>query len=616
MLKIDFDIRYRNTNFSPHERNPFIRCFLDARFDRNVTDVHLVKNGISDVQTYKHSVSGTLKEGYEITSRTALCFASIAWRNNETGAPCMLDTGVSHITFKEISEGIKTHGKFTKIMHMIMHTADNLEKAQVEISIKELNCEFKAEPVGANYPQLISASINQYINATMQIEQSMEETFGAQTANMRIPYDYSESGIQSTNGTPLPAVAYVMSETPKSNDHYWENAFTVVMDRDGLKPEHWERLNMTGKARAAVNTVCYIAQYLDYIGDTVDRNVKGSRYDPRLVQPYENFGDGLSFFAIDCEDGAAAILQSNNAFLEHKFNSKGNLVNIMSEMQNIMKQYVPPLSLDVVRGMQVSDSTVNYGAHMNDNFVPQHMFRKLVESTREGRLISKNLQWEPNQMDDLPFLVGEGTGLYEPYGVDLPNAKLFGIVYQCPSLEGFKKLITRKVGVTGNFFVGSLVGLTDYFYKRGANTPMSFWYMTNQTRGASYDDMMNRPQKISVRIQPNVSKQVMEEMTEATLRRIPPEPLILSPLAKDAKRHHNSVLEHICKSVEEFKRPTGNLNQKVPVYIRSHQLSKELANRIVSDFRKIGNIWKVDYKLEEISDKIFGYRMNVYVREK
>lgn len=272
--------------------------------------------------------------------------------------------------------------------------------------------------------------------------------------------------------------------------------------------------------------------------------------------------------------------------------------------------------MDVVRGAQVSDSVVNYGAHMNDNFVPQHMFRSWLETSREGRIISKNLPWESNEIKELPFLVGEGTGMYEPYGVDIPNAKLFPYVYQCPSLESFKKLITRKVGVTGNFFVGSLVGLTDYFYKRGANTPIAFWYTTEGKRGASYDDMMNRPEKVSIKIQAPVSKPVMDEMVEATLRRIPPEPLILSPLAKDAKRHHNSTLEYICKEVDGFKRPTGNLHQKVPVFIRPHQLSKQLAAHIVNDFRRVGNIWKVDYKLEEISDKIFGYRMNVYVREK
>lgn len=315
-------------------------------------------------------------------------------------------------------------------------------------------------------------------------------------------------------------------------------------------------------------------------------------------------------------DEGGAILQPINSLLERKFNPKGPLYHILTEVQSILRQYVPPLSLDVVRGAQVSDNVVNYGAHMNDNVIPQHMFRSWLESTREGRSISKNLPWESNEMKDLPFLVGEGTGMYEPYGVDLPNAKLFPYVYQCPSLEGFKKLITRKVGVTGNFFVGSLVGMTDYFYKRGANTPVSFWYTTNGKRGAAYEDMMNRPEKIGVKMHPNVSKPVMDEMVEATLRRIPPEPLILSPLAKDAKRHHNSILEHICKEVEGFKRPAGNLHQKVPVFIRPHQLSKQVAAHIVNDFRRVGNIWKVDYKLEEITDKIFGYRMNVYVREK
>lgn len=290
MFKIDFDICYKNTNFSPQERNPFVRCFLDARFDRDPVDVHLGKESASR----SLSLSGTLKDGFEITASTALCFASIAWRKNETGAPCMLDTGVAHVTFAEIEKGIKQSGTFRKVMPMIMYTADCLEKAQIEISIKKLNCEFKPEPLGA---QMISASITQYINSTLQMEQNMEETFGPQTSNMRIPYDYSESGIQSTHNVPLPAVAYVISETPKSNDHYWENAFITTMKRDSLKPEDWERLNITGKARASVNMVSYVAQYLDYIGDTVDRNVKGRKYDPNNVKPYENFGDGLGLVA-------------------------------------------------------------------------------------------------------------------------------------------------------------------------------------------------------------------------------------------------------------------------------------------------------------------------------
>lgn len=309
----------------------------------------------------------------------------------------------------------------------------------------------------------------------------------------------------------------------------------------------------------------------------------------------------------------SAILQSTNSLIEHRFKQNGPFYKQMAEIQSIMRQYVPPLSLDVVRGAQVSDRVQNYGAHMNDNFIPQQMFKQWMEKTRDGRLISKNMPWESKSIENLPFLVGEGTGMYEPYGVDNPLLPIMGYVYQCKSLEGFKKPITRKPGQTGNFFVGSLVGLTDYFYKRGTKTPHSFWYTTDGKRGASYEDMMNNPERVGIKIHPPVSASVMSEMAEKTLRRLPPEPLILSPLAKDAKRHHNSILNHICKSVEQWNRPKGNMYQKVPVYVRSHQLSTEIGNEIISDFKKLGRIWKVDYELEEITDKIFGYKMNVYV---
>lgn len=289
------------------------------------------------------------------------------------------------------------------------------------------------------------------------------------------------------------------------------------------------------------------------------------------------------------------------------------MYKILIEGQSIAKQYVNPLSLDVVRGQQVSDSVQSLGAHMNLNYIDQNTFRKWMCTTREGRQLASKLPWEPNEMEGLPFLVAEGTGLYEPYGVDLPNASIMGYVYQCSSLEGFKKGITRKKGQTGNFFLGSLVGLTDFFHKRGATTPHSFWYVTNSKRGASYDDMMNQSERVGAKIHSTLEKPLMDKVNEAILRRLPPYPLILSPLAKDAKRHHNSVLEHVCKSINGLKRPNGNVHMKVAVYIRPHQLTREIGIQMTSEFTRLNRIWKVEYKLEEITDLIFGYKMDVYV---
>ncbi len=530
MITISFQIKYTNTNFSPGEANPFLKCYLDARFDRDATKVHL---------------------------------------NDEN-----------------------------------------------YVIIKELNCKLAPSFLSSSVMS-VNSSIARHINSMLEMEQQMGETFGPQTSNMRIPYNYSESGIQSTNGTPLPAVSYVMSEVPRSNDHYWENAFLTVMDRDGLTADNWNRLNIKGKARASVHTVCYIAQYLDYIGDTLDKNQKGSKFDQSLVIPCENFGDGLGLDGGDCEDLGSANLQATNAFIAHKFNENGPLFHIMTEIQGILRQYVPPLSLDVVRGAQVSDQVVSYGAHMNDNYIPAHMFREWMGKTREGRQIMNSLPW-PDKIDDsLPFLVGEGTGMYECLGVPNPLAPVMSYVYRLESLRAFKTPITRVEGAAGNFFVGMEVGLTDYFYKNGAKTPMAFWFCDikkGMTRGASYSDAMNNFHNIAIRVQPNVSDPIMKQMEELTLRRLPPEPLILSPLAKDARRRHNSHLEYICKSINNLNRPSGDLHQKVPVYVRSHQLNRQVADRIISDFTGANRIWKVEYKLEEITDAIFGYRMNVWVK--
>jgi hypothetical protein len=611
-MEVAFQLRCTGRNFSPGEKNPFVKVFLDARFDRTPKVFPLDDSK----KAFRGSVSGVLRENHVINGSTALCFAGIAWRSNETGSPCMLDVGVAHVTFNEIDLEIKTHGRFVRQMPLKMYTADGLEKAHIELRIDSLNWK-------NDFPEVISAQvaplISNYISSTLRLEQEMEETFGPQTSNMRIPYDYSESGIQSGDGTtPLPAVAYVMSETPKSNDHYWSNAFEVVMDRDGLKPSDWKRLNLDGKARASVNVMCYIAQYLDYIGDTVDTNVSDAKYNPRLVKPYENFGDGIGLVGGDCEDLGSANLQCTNSLIEHTFDRSAKHYDVMLEMQSIARQYVPPLSLDVVRGAQVSDKVESYGAHMNDNYIPAYMFKQWMEKTPEGRRLSKRLSWEIVESSRPPFLVGEGTGMYETLGFKNPLRSLMGYVYNSESLEGFKKRITRDRGDEGNFFVGSLVGLTDYFHKRGASEPMSFWYCNvekGMSRGASYHDMMNRPENVAVKVHPPVSKQIMAEMSEKTLRRLPPLPLTLTPgLEKNAKRRHNSHLDHISKSIAKLNRPQGSLHHKVPVFVRPHQINSALANRIVQDFVRRDRIWKVEYKLEEITDTIYGYRMDVYVK--
>ncbi len=601
------------SNLSPAEKHPQVRCFLDARFDREATTIQLDQEG----KTYAVTVSGKLVKS-AIPPTTALCMASMAWRPNSSGTPCLLDTGVSHVTFAEIAKGILSTGTFERDMHMIMHTAQGLDKGTLRIRVTGI------QGVKIKDPSIIGHAlctrkdavplITDYINNTIGTEQAMRDTFQG-TQNMRIPFDYSESGIQTTLDTPLPAAAFVMSETPKTNVLYWENAFQTIMRRDGLKPEDWNRLNKTGKARATVLTICYAAQYMDYVSDTVDRNTRIERYSRQLVSSYENFGDALATDSGDCEDLAGVELQCYNAL---QTIDCSQCSSELREVQAMARQYVPPLSLDVVRGAQVSDQVAHYGAHMNENFVPLKTLCQWLDQTREGRQIAKTLPIDEIE-SDLPFCVGEGTGMYEPYGYDNPLIEIMGYVYQAGSLEAFKKPILHRKGEPGSFFVGSLVGMTDYFYKRGQTAPMSFWYCTKQangevTRGASYADMMNQSDRVCIKVQPMLSRKIMSTVEEAVLRRVPPKSLTLSNIEGSAHRKKHSVLDKVSQAVANLRRTPGSLHQKVPVYVRPHQLTAQSATAMIRDFTALRRVWKVDYELEQITDSLWGYRMEIFVQ--
>lgn len=613
-ISITFDLKYVDSKLSQAESHPQIACYLDSSFQRYPTIVHLKKVG----EVHRVNVVGLCPHGVTPNSDSALCFAHMAWRSNNAGNPCLLDTGTSHITFDEITRNIGT-GSFSKNVDMIMHTANNVNKGTFCITIHKQDFDAKSYKTSVgdrvDNTNTIKNHLMNYTETVMRIEENIPEYIKG-TERMRMPFDYSESGFQSTNGTPLPAFAYVMSEAPNSNTNYWVNAFNNIMRRDGLKPEEWNILSIKGQARASVLTCCYLSHYLDYVSDTVDTNNKSSLYSNSKVFPYENFGDAGFMISGDCEDLGSLILQCCNSFLGHTFPS-GSKYDTFRSMQTILKQYVPPLSLDTVNGAQVSDQVQQLGAHMNDNFIPAKTFRTWLENTREGLHISESLPWEKDTLDeDLPFLVGEGTGMYEPLGFDYPLLPLMQYVYQAPSLQSFKKPILHKNGQAGSFFLGSLVGLTDYFYRRGYNTPTGFLYCTkvgNQLkRGVLYEDMMNNNNdKIAIKLHPEPSKQVMNIVNVAISRRIPPRPLFL----KENPNHPstNSHLDKICNTINNLGRPSGISTNYVPLYVREHQLNNNITQRIINDFKSLNRVWKVDYYLESITDEIWGYRVKIFV---
>jgi len=186
-----------------------------------------------------------------------------------------------------------------------------------------------------------------------------------------------------------------------------------------------------------------------------------------------------------------------------------------------------------------------------------------------------------------------------------------------PSLESFKKPIMHSRDRVGSFFVGSLVGMTDYFYKRGAGTPHSFWYATKQpngevTRGALYEDMVNHPDKVAIVMHPPVPKQVMQRIEEQIRLRVPPNPLALTEKGINRPKTHPQ-LERVKLAVEKKAlKLSAPMKPPVAVYLRPHQLRPDIINQMVTDFTSSGSVYRVDYHLEPITDGVWGYAMQIY----
>lgn len=612
--KIGLTVELIENDLSPEEQAPVLDCFLDARWKRKATRIKLTD------KPQKVIVSGQIdKNTRNLPITAAIGFASWAWRKNEEGNPCLTDTGVTHVYIGDIITNLKRshNGQHIVKTPLVMNTAQKRHKGILQLTFHEndfnLSKDMHVESIISAEFQGIGDSMVRYINSTLDEEQRMPETIKG-TERMRVPFDYSESGIQSTGGEPLPAAAYVLNETPETNALYWENAHQMVMERDNAQ---WESLNLEGQARATVLMIAYCAQYLDYVADEVDRRNRHQLLASRLGrEPYENFGDSISTWSGDCEDLATAIAQCKNAFESFRFPSNSTKYDRFRRMQDISRSYVNPLSLDAVRGMQVNE-IAHVGAHMNDNFIPIDHFVAEMQKTRDGREMLKTLPVPKDYVAGLPFMIGEGTGMYEPLGFDNPRLNVMKYVYQAPSLNSFKKPISHDRNHVGSFFIGSLVGMTDYFYRRGASGPLTFWYCTEQSngtlsRGALYDDMIHHTDRVAFRPQPPIPKRVMHLVEEAIKLRVPPRDLTLT---KQEDHKTNKHLEYVKTAVAKLKRTPGPPHLTAPIYVRPHQIGSKLASNMVQDFTRLKNVWKVDYKLERITDEIWGYRVTVHVNE-
>lgn len=475
---------------------------------------------------------------------------------------------------------------------------------------------------------------------------------------------------------PLPAAAYCMYEIPDSNVEFWDNALEVVLDRENKSvARDYPKMDIAGKARVMVEVQVLFTQYLDYIGDKVDKNKTnqgtkkiggdwvnpahssnckscGKSYDPRLRVPCENFGDALALLCGDCEDLAGSIMQTKSSFQRADFSNARYRVQL-EELRGISKQYMAAMSLDAVtvsitlfspsyvltlyllsfflfpfflilipppqQAGKVADGSKNapIGAHMNVNFLPTVYVKQCMGVGAHEAHSDLPFRRVTPWASQLPVLIGEGTGMFEPYGfkgstdpLHVSRQQVYGGVR---TLQAFKKPIVHAVGAKSDFFVGSLVGFTNYWFELGAPVG-GFWYgsgsLSSFKRGAKFTDLVNAKSSVRILPHPPMTKQIMTHISSVVKQRIPPRALELSQDNSSTLEEKNEFLEQL---VERFPLASKNNDDiGVPVYIRDYQLSQPLVDRMIQEITSTGTITGVDYHFERISNDVYGYRVHFF----
>jgi hypothetical protein len=630
-LTLDASFKVLENNTSPNENRPRIDFYWSGHLQRERISVPF-----SD-ETSNVRVTGKIAEqNCPLPENAALCMQSFAERVNEYGVPCVTDAGTAFITLGDLTaHNFKRNGAFVRQVPMLMRTAGNFVKSVIEFRVNSLTFTGGSKGTLPIDLQLAPCPINggsageqlaEYIQNTMRMSHELEDAFEG-TGNMRVPFNYSETGFQMLGPQlALPAVSYTMIDIPVSNDAFWNNALRCVLARHNQNPESIQTRKQ--QAILAMRICVFAIQCKPYIGDTIDKNVRGAMRPPNssLVVPYENFGEALigshtAASAGDCEDLARGILIIYLAFIGYAFPAGATLLRAC---QAILREYVPLMVLACVHGQQLSDSDKNKvgGAHMTMLMFPMHYFKACLERSEEGARLSRMIPWPSKDKMGygLPCQIGEGTGMLEVEAGADPKATFRAQVYsKMSSLAGLKKWLFQPLDSQGKatesrFFMAALEGFTPTLrHLFGRPEYGGFWLMNKDNkRGALFVDFLDQTDNFVLLPHPKMPEAVMQLIAEGMQMVAPSDPLTLSSVDAPVPASDIRLLDKLVSRTASLGR-TPKENAYVSAFVSPHQMSETLGNDMWKDIQKYDFICAVSYDVERVTDMQPSYRVKFHL---
>ena len=643
LISLHYRVKYEECDLADKriECKPQLQMYLSTDFVRDletggVVNIHLDEDDLS--KEYKGTLIGTLDRKYKDISPTAgIGMTLYAIHRNDRGVACYVNCGVAKVMFAQIMQAFKTRGKFDEMLPLVMRTVlvagvEPVTKSVIRLIIDKMDFapSVRVSPTASCLQapiSLIEQNISAYEQKCMDLESSLPDLL-PNTDRIRAPYDLSEVGIESTGQTFLPASAFAIQETPKSNPDFWYNAYERVMVRKGLSLQNYYDLDDKEKARILGLMLCYPVQCLDYIGDAVELSNRNHVNEPRKHVGIDEWSTGMTN-AADCEDSATKVKIYKQSFDVASFDQANRKFAPLIELQQMSRNYFYLMTLAVVHGAKIGDQE-GWGAHMVGSMICKSKFCGYLAKTPQGRVLLEQMQpaVEPvgndfeqtRSFDNLPFLVCEGTGPIDPIGTAVEESNLQQqkqVAMHMQSMAAMKSIIPRVEGKASSFYHAYLSTMQSELFDMGLNVGGMIFATIDEKgqlkRGALFTDVINSNENIALIPQPPIPASTMQIIQEAIKISTPAVSNYLDtskPLAGP-----NKYLDKFCQAVASFKRsgPDPKFHTSIDKYARPHHLSENVANYMIADAAKFPGLYHAAYEVEHITNQVYLYRVRLWV---
>lgn len=662
-VSIDYELQYTLCELADErvENKPVLVAYYDTHFERSEANggVHMLNLDEHDQsKVYRGTLKGKAKTlmGDSIPETACIGFASYAQRRNEYGMACYTNAGTAHVRFGDVLKAHQSGRVFSQEVPLLMETTrlqgEPVEKGRISFKVTNvrIGSHVRIKPanqciLGAPLVQ-IDRMLETFINRRVETERQMADTWPG-IANVRAPMDISSAGIELTKNCFLPVEGFALAEPLEINVDYFQNAYERAMLRRNLDPVHsFDSMDKAHQAEVMAEVCTYAAQSFDYISDTVDRSsrTKGV-YQATLRMPFEDFNNMGTTLSGDCEDGSR-LTQDIFGRLKNGPKVDAKKYPQLTQIQSLASRYTYFLTLATVHGAKAEDETEHIGAHMYGMLIPTHQLRRALQNNSIGAQVLSQLPIPAAESSaGLPTLFCEGTGRIRPLGPGpvltvketVQSAVIAGAIKdhvpasydpliaeralvskRMRSKGGLKVEIPHDFGMPSNFYLGNLLFVTNEFLDLGYNVGAMVCGQLDPvsgeiTRGATFVDIINQHANFALVPCEPIPEPIVNVMREATALRAPPRPFVLDKTKPMSGLTVHPLLEQLKARVASFKRQGQSPFGSVDIFMRDHQFNAASLRRMGDELAQLGPVYKVDYELEHITNKIHQYRLRIFM---